>query len=300
MRTLPYLWLDVFADRPFAGNALCVVLDGTSLTDADMQAIAKETNLSETTFVLPPTVPGATYRTRIFTPGGELAFAGHPTLGTAAAMALSGRVNGSAFVQETKSGLTPLELIYDGDRLDRVVMVAPRPELAATPDPAAVARTLGLTAQDVTPNGLRPEVIFAGVKHLVIPVASPEVLAGITSDTGALTALSRELGVIGAYPFALLPRSTDGQTDAYARARLFAPLFGISEDAATGSAAAPLGAYLHWHGLMPEGSNAFWYEQGIEMGRPSRLWVEVTEPGGTLRVRVGGEVCLLGKGEFHI
>lgn len=298
MRTLSYLWLDVFADRPFAGNALCVILDGTSLTDAEMQAVAKETNLSETTFVLPPTVPGATYRTRIFTPGGELAFAGHPTLGTAAAMALSGKVNDSAFVQETKSGLTPLELIYDGDRLDRVVMVAPRPELAATPDPAAVARTLGLTAADVTPNGLRPEVIFAGVKHLVIPVASPEVLAQLKPDTNALNELSRELGVIGAYPFALVPQGPG--SEAHARARLFAPLFGIPEDAATGSAAAPLGAYLHWHNLMPAGSNAFWYEQGIEMGRPSRLWVEVTEPAGALQVRVGGEVCLLGKGEFHI
>ncbi|HYF79858.1 MAG TPA: PhzF family phenazine biosynthesis protein [Symbiobacteriaceae bacterium] len=296
MRTLPYLWLDVFADRPFAGNALCVILDGTSLSDAEMQAIAKETNLSETTFVLPPTVPGATYRTRIFTPGGELAFAGHPTLGTAAAMALSGRVNDSAFVQETKSGLTSLELIYDGDRLDRVVMVAPRPELVAAPDPAAVARTLGLTAADVTPGGLRPEIIFAGVKHLIIPVASPEVLAQLNPDTNALNALSRELGVIGAYPFALLPQSPE----AHARARLFAPLFGIPEDAATGSAAAPLGAYLQWHNLMPAGSSAFWYEQGIEMGRPSRLWVEVTEPGGALQVRVGGEVCLLGNGEFHI
>lgn len=300
MRTLPYLWLDVFADRPFAGNALCVILDGTSLSDAEMQAIAKETNLSETTFVLPPTVPGATYRTRIFTPGGELAFAGHPTLGTAAAMVLSGRVNDSAFVQETKSGLTPLELIYDGDRLDRVVMVAPRPVMTAAPDPADVARTLGLTAVDVTPNGLRPEVIFAGVKHLVIPVASPEVLASLTPDTNALNALSRELGVIGAYPFALLPQNAAEQAGAHARARLFAPLFGIPEDAATGSAAAPLGAYLHWHGLMPAGSNSFWYEQGIEMGRPSRLWVEVTEPAGALQVRVGGEVCLLGQGEFHI
>jgi trans-2,3-dihydro-3-hydroxyanthranilate isomerase len=296
MRTLPYLWLDVFADRPFAGNALCVMLDGTSLSDAEMQAIAKETNLSETTFVLPPTLPGATYRTRIFTPGGELAFAGHPTLGTAAAMVLSGRVNDSAFVQETQSGLTSLELIYDGDRLDRVVMVAPRPELVAAPDPAAIARTLGLTAADVTPNGLRPEVIFAGVKHLIIPVASPEVLASLTPDTGALSALSRDLGVIGAYPFALL----DPGAEAHARARLFAPFFGIPEDAATGSAAAPLGAYLHWHNLLPAGSNAFWYEQGIEMGRPSRLWVEVTKPEGALQVRVGGEVCLLGKGEFHI
>ncbi|HWI65033.1 MAG TPA: PhzF family phenazine biosynthesis protein [Symbiobacteriaceae bacterium] len=292
MRTLSYLWLDVFADRPFAGNALCVFLDGTSLTDAQMQAFAKETNLSETTFVLPPTQPGATYRCRIFTPGGELAFAGHPTLGTAAALALSGRVQDNAFVQESKYGLTPLELIYDGDRLDRVIMVAPEPELAGAPDPEAVARTIGLTKADVTANGLRPEIIYAGVKHLVIPVGSPEVLEKLQPDTTALTALSRELGVVGAYPFALLPPG--GET--HARARLFAPLYGIPEDAATGSAAAPLGAYLRWHGLMPEGHDSFWYEQGIEMNRPSRLWVEVTDA----VVRVGGEVYLAGRGEFTV
>lgn len=292
MRTLKYLWLDVFAARPFAGNALCVVPDGTGLTDAQMQAIARETNLSETTFVLPPTQPGATYRNRIFTPGGELAFAGHPTLGTAAALVLSGRINDTALVQESKYGLTPLELIYDGDRLDRVIMVAPRPERAAQPNPATVARTLGLTAADVTAHGLQPEVVSAGVKHLVIPVTSPEALARIQVDTAALTALSREFGVIGAYPFALLPAGSE----AYARARLFAPAYGISEDPATGSAAAPLGAYLSWHGLLPADSDDFWYEQGIEMGRPSRLWVEVKGD----QVRVGGEVCLVGQGEFRV
>jgi trans-2,3-dihydro-3-hydroxyanthranilate isomerase len=139
-------------------------------------------------------------------------------------------------------------------------------------------------------------VIASGVQHLVVPVASPEVLAGLRPDVGALNELSRDLGVIGVYPFALLP--TGGA--AHARARLFAPLYGIAEDPATGSAAAPLGAYLSWHGLMPGGSSAFWYEQGVDMGRPSRLWVEVTGEGAALKVRVGGQVRLLGRGEFHL
>jgi trans-2,3-dihydro-3-hydroxyanthranilate isomerase len=296
MRKLPFLWLDVFGGRPFTGNPLCVFPDGTALSDAEMQALARETNLSETTFVLPPTQPGADYRVRIFTPGGELAFAGHPTLGTAAALAETGRLTFTPAVQETKSGLTPVELRYEGARLGLVTMTAPEPKLAQAPDPERVARTLGLTAADVTWGGLRPEVIAAGVQHLVIPVASPEVLAGLKPDTQALLDLSRELGVIGAYPFALL---TSGGEN-HVRARLFAPFYGIPEDPATGSAAAPLGAYLHWHGLMPAGSASFWYEQGIEMGRPSRLWVDVTEQASALKVQVGGQINLLGRGEFDL
>jgi len=293
MRQLRYLWLDVFSNGgPFTGNPLCVILDGTSLLDQEMQAIAKETNLSETTFVLPATAPGATYWTRIFTPGGELAFAGHPTLGTAAAVALSKRAEGSHFMQQTKYGLTPVELFGWPERLERVVMEAPSASVASEPDPAEVAQALGLTVAQVTPDGLRPQAVKAGVAHLIIPVGTPEVLAAIKPDTEALNELSRKLGVIGAYPFALLPAGGH----AYARARLFAPLYGIPEDAATGSAAAPLGFYLQTHGLMPSGSDSFWYEQGIEMGRPSRLWVEVTTGG----IRVGGEVVLLGEGEFRL
>ena len=117
MRRLPYLWLDVFATGPFSGNALCVILDATALSDEEMQAIARETNLSETTFVLPPTAEGAAYQNRIFTPGGELAFAGHPTLGTAAAVAISGKVSGAHLIQQTKAGLTPVELVGWPERL---------------------------------------------------------------------------------------------------------------------------------------------------------------------------------------
>lgn len=289
---MEYLWIDVFSNRPLAGNALCVILDGTGLSGEQMQAISKETNLSETTFVLPPTQPNATYRTRIFTPGGELPFAGHPTLGTAAALALAGKVTGRELVQETLSGLTPLQLTYQGDSLDRVVMQAPQPRDAGRPDPERVARALGLTAPAaVTPKGLAPQVIEAGVKHMIVPVASPEALADLKPDTTLLTDLSKELGVIGAYPFAMLPEGSDS----HARARLFAPAYGIPEDPATGSAAAPLGVYLAWHGLLPA-NGAFWYEQGVEMGRPSRLWVEVTETG----VRVGGQVVLVGRGQFFL
>lgn len=294
MRRYQFLWLDVFADRPFAGNALCVFLDARGLTDAEMQALARETNLSETTFVLPPSVAGATYRNRIFTPGGELAFAGHPTLGVAAALVLSGSLSARSLVQETRSGLTPIELEFIGEKLDRVVMVAPAPRLEAAPDPERVAAALGVSVAAVTPSGLAPAIISSGVRHMVVPIGSVEALAALCPEGGALADLSRELGVIGAYPFALLGEGKER----LARARLFAPLYGIPEDPATGSAAAPLGFYLHQHGLSPVGSNSFWYEQGVEMGRPSRLWVEVETGGPSMRVRVGGQVRLLGRGEF--
>ncbi|HYG59320.1 MAG TPA: PhzF family phenazine biosynthesis protein, partial [Symbiobacteriaceae bacterium] len=247
------------------------------------------------TFVLPPTAPGATYRSRIFTPGGELAFAGHPTLGTAAALALAGKVAGTDLVQETLSGLTPITLHHQGAELDRVVMQAPEAILVDTPDPDRVARALNLTPGDVTPGGLKPAVIAAGVRHMIVPVASPEALAAIQPDTGALTALSRELGIVGAYPFALLPAGGGAHT----RARLFAPLYGIPEDPATGSAAAPLGAYLLWNGLLPSGGSEFWYEQGGEIGRPSRLWVKITGA-DRLVINVGGQVKLVGRGEFYL
>ncbi len=291
MRKIPYLWLDVFADRPFAGNQLCVILDGTQLSDEEMQSLARETNLSETTFVLPPSRSEATYRNRIFTPGGELAFAGHPTLGTAAALGLAGKTESGRLVQETRYGLTPVELVTHEDRLDRAVMEAPTPSLVQEVSPDRVARVLGVAAHQVSRGGMKPAVIASGVKHMIVPVESPELLASLRPDTAALTELSRELGVIGAYPFALLPGG-----GSHARARLFAPLYGIPEDPATGSAAAPLGFYLHRHQLLPQGSDSFWYEQGVEMGRPSRLWVQVLEDGAL--VRVGGQVRLVGQGEF--
>lgn len=291
MRRIPYLLLDVFTDRPFAGNQLCVILDGTPLSGQEMQSIAQETNLPETTFVLPPTNPGATYRNRIFTPGGELPFAGHPTLGTAAALTIAGRISGTEAVQESKSGLTPLTLTYGPTgEIQRVDMVVPQPRIRTRPDPVAVAAVLGLRLEQVTPSGLAPAAVEAGVSHLVVPVESPEVLASIQPDTAALKALSRELGVVGAYPFALLP---DGG-DSLARARLFAPLFGIPEDPATGSAAPLLGHFLDLHGLLAGRESGFWYEQGVEMGRPSRLWVKVDG----VRVEVGGQVRLVGEGQF--
>lgn len=286
MRRLPFLWVDVFTDRPLAGNPLCVVLAADSLSAAEMQAIARETNLSETTFVLPPTRPSATYRVRIFTPGGELPFAGHPTLGTAAALVHTGRAAAGALVQESAAGLTPVECPPGGP----VRLRAPAAHLAGAPDPAAVAGALGVPAAAVTAFGLRPEVWTAGISHLLVPVDSPEALASLHPDPERVSALCRTTGAVGVYPLTLL-RAGAG---AAARARLFAPLYGVAEDPATGSAACLVGPYLERHQRLP--ATAFWYEQGVEMGRPSRLQVERRDDGWW----VGGGVAAVAAGEFTL
>lgn len=286
MRELRFLWLDVFTDRPFGGNGLCVVFDAEGLTTDEMQALARETNQSETTFVLPPTRSGADYRVRIFTPGRELPFAGHPTLGTAAALVATGRLSGPKLVQESESGLTPLEL--DGDL---VVMEAPSPRLITPVDAGRVSALLGVDVHD-------PEVVEAGVTHMVVGVKAVEDLAALTPDFTGLTRLGQEAGFVGTVLFA--PRGAAAADDSGAaaplgRVRMFAPGTGIVEDPATGSAVAPLVLWLQRRGRLTHGS--FTYEQGMEMGRPSLLHVEVRPDG---RIRAGGQVVVLGEGVFRL
>lgn len=284
MRRLRFVWVDVFAERPLAGNGLCVVLAAELLDPAEMQALAAETRQSETTFVLPPTDPRATYRVRIFTPQRELPFAGHPTLGTAAALVAVGAVPGPRLVQESAAGLTPVE-VSGG----RAVMEAPAPRLVAAVDPRRLAEAVGVPVEE-------PEVIVAGIAHLVARVPSPAQLAATAPDAACLTALSREWGFVGACLWA--GTAADGTL----RARVFAPAVGVPEDPATGSAAAPLALYLHRRGLLP--AQPFTYVQGAELGRPSSLWVAAAPAGdgggGSLAVRVGGPVVVLGEGEFRL
>jgi len=282
VRSYPFLWVDVFTDRPFGGNGLCVVFDAEGLSDEEMQALARETNQSETTFVLPPTRPGADYRVRIFTPVRELPFAGHPTLGTAAALVAAGRLSGSRLVQESASGLTALDL--DGDL---VVMEAPQPRLVTTVPAERVSALLGVPVRDA-------EVIEAGVTHMVVGAEAVDALAALQPDLPGLDRLSRESGFVGTVVFA--SREGDGSArPVIGRARMFAPSAGVVEDPATGSAVAPVVLWLQRRGRLPQG--AFAYEQGVEMGRPSLLYVDVL-PGG--RIKAGGRVVILGEGVFRL
>jgi len=307
MRRYDFHHVDVFADRPLAGNPLAVFPEAEGLTDAEMQAIAREFNLSETTFVLPPTDPAAAYRVRIFTPASELPFAGHPLVGTPWVMAQEGivvlRAPRTEFRQQAGIGTLPVTLETELDpgarggsrlRVRRVVMTqgTPRsgPEFSEA-DRAAVAAALGLPPGAAGLPGLPPQVLSTGIEHLLVPLAAPEAVAAVRPDLAAVGRLTERLGVIGVYPFALIqPAAAAPGAAVEARARFFAPSAGIAEDPASGSAAGPLGAYLSVRGRLPGGRLTV--HQGIEMGRPSRLEVEVEagDAGGGTVVRVAGRV----------
>jgi trans-2,3-dihydro-3-hydroxyanthranilate isomerase len=317
MRRYDFHHVDVFTDRPLAGNPLAVFPEAAGLTDAEMQAIAREFNLSETTFVLPPTDPAAAYRVRIFTPASELPFAGHPLVGTPWVMAHEGKVALRAprteLLQQVGIGTLPVTLETEPDpespgsgrlRVRRVVMTqgTPRfgPEVSEA-DRAAIAGALGLPTGAAGLPGLPPQVVSTGLEHLLVPLVAPEAVAAIRPDLAAVGRLTERLGVIGIYAFALTRSPATGSaTSVEARSRFFAPSHGVPEDPATGSAAGPLGAYLSARGRLHGGRLTV--HQGIEMGQPSRLEVEVEArgAGGGTVVRVAGQVMPVIRGTLTL
>jgi trans-2,3-dihydro-3-hydroxyanthranilate isomerase len=295
--------VDVFTDRPFAGNALCVVPDGTGLSTEQMQAIAREMNLSETTFVLPPTDPRAAYWMRIFTPVKEIPFAGHPSVGTAYVMATIGRFplqeRVTRIFQQVGVGTLPLDIEVSGGKPGRVVMTQGKPSFGSVlRDLAPVAEALGVDAQAVARTSLPIQVVSTGLDHLIVPVAGLDIIGRLRPNTILLDSLLADCGALGCFVFCLQATAPD----TFAHARMFAPGAGVPEDPATGSAAGPLGAYLAVHGVLPKSETAFFLEQGIEMGRPSRIWVEVTRDAAGLpaTVRVGGTTVRVIQGTIEI
>ncbi len=304
MRRYRFLQLDVFTDRPFGGNQLAVFLDGQGLSDVEMQAIAREMNYSETTFVLPATDPKALRRVRIFTPGTELPFAGHPTVGSTFALQHAGIIrqeDGSPVGLQLGVGTLPIDLLYEDGRLSFVWMHQPAPTFTPwSGDSAALAAALGLAPDDLEP-GLPLEVGSAGVPFLYVPMRSLDAL-GRAAGQPALAALARDIAVnAGIYLFSL---ERLGQGNGEARSRMFAPLMGIAEDPATGSAAGPFAVYLYRHGHLRAdegGETRLRILQGVEMGRTSRLDVTVSGPAGAVRdVQVGGVSVVVAEGELML
>jgi trans-2,3-dihydro-3-hydroxyanthranilate isomerase len=295
--------VDVFTTRPFSGNPLAVVLGADGLEDRQMQAMAREFNLSETSFVLSPRAPGADYRMRIFTPARELPFAGHPSIGTAFLLAEEGivRLHGpvTALRQEVGIGVLPLEVHAEGGRPVRVTMTQGRPELGESYEAgqvAALALALGLASDEVR-RDLPVQVSSTGIRSLMAPVRDLDALGRIAVDARALReALPAPSDLSGLYAFVL-----DGS--ARVRARFFAPELGIAEDPATGSAAGALGAYLLAHGALPSQGDGLrlLVVQGVEMGRPSELEVHALgKPGGApSQVRVSGSAVTVMRGEME-
>jgi trans-2,3-dihydro-3-hydroxyanthranilate isomerase len=276
MRRYRFVTVDVFTATRFGGNPLAVFPEAFGLTDTEMQSLAAEFNLSETSFVLPPADPTNSARVRIFTPASELPFAGHPNVGTAWVLHAEGR--GSAFRFEEGAGLVAVTMAEGVATVE-----APQPLSLGTELPAAlIARCCGLAEGDVL------GAVEASVGNpFVLAELRPEALSRATPDPAAF----REAAAV-ARRFSIYLHAADG---AHRRARLFAPLLGVMEDPATGSAAAPLAGLL----LSRSGASSLAFEivQGVEMGRPSCLFVSARREAGEIRCRVGGGCVPMLRGE---
>lgn len=279
---LAYRVVDVFTDRAFAGNPLAVVLEGDELTTEQMQLIAKEFNLSETTFPVAASTPDADYRLRIFTPSAELPFAGHPSVGSAWVMRSLGRVQDGGIVQECGAGLLPL--LIDGDA---VTLTGGAPSLGDVVDPGLAVAAVGLSLGDLAGDPLR--WAGTGLEFGYLHVR-PDAVARAELDQGLLRGIDSQAGI-----------SVFSYVDGVAHARVFAGGVGVAEDPATGSAALGLGVWLASCGhIASDGETSYVVTQGLEMGRPSRLECVVRcEAGVAVEGRVTGTVVPIAEGHIR-
>ncbi|GAA2654528.1 PhzF family phenazine biosynthesis protein [Paractinoplanes durhamensis] len=288
MSTLAYEIVDVFTDRPFAGNPLAVVYGADDLGSDQMHALAREFNLSETVFVLPPTRPDATYRARIFTPEHELPFAGHPSVGAAVTTMRRGAFKPGTVVQECGAGLLPIEVREAGS----ATLTGATPTLGSPLDPAGLLAMAGLETSAYAGDELAaPRPAGCGLSWVFLPVRR-EHLAAVRIDNAA----AERLGVTDICLFAWSPETRE------AHSRVFVPGSAVAEDPATGSAALGLGVWLVAAGWLPaDGVSGYRIHQGIEMKRPSLLDCTVTAADGrAVSATVAGHVCPIARGEIAV
>lgn len=304
-----YVIADVFTDRAFTGNPLAVFTDARGLDGATMQTVARELNLSETVFLLPPDDPRHTRRARIFTPKTELPFAGHPTVGAAVVLAETGDVTvtdgGADIVLEEGVGPVPVRIERQpGDGVTRATLSSVRlPEGGPAPaDPATLAAMLGLSADQVavdraTGAPLPIATWGAGVSFTVVPVRDVAALSAARLDVAAW----RRTLADGPAPQLYVLTMEDWRAGREVRTRMFAPAMGIEEDPATGSAAAALPGFLSDHQALADGEIRWHVHQGEAMGRPSLIEVTAEiRDGRPVAVRIGGGAVIVGRGEFLI
>ncbi|HVQ88924.1 MAG TPA: PhzF family phenazine biosynthesis protein [Actinomycetes bacterium] len=287
---LAYHVVDVFASQRFAGNPLAVVLDADELTGDQMQQLASEFHLSETAFPLTPsreqTADGADYALRIFTPEVEIPFAGHPSIGTAWLLRQLGRLTADEVRQSCGEGLLPITVSTDA-----ATLTGGEPRVGEPIDPTPVTAAVGLSAQDVVGE---VRIASTGLGYAVLPV-KPQALDRCRPDMTLLKSYFSYPGeATGVYVVAW-----DGDVR-QVQARMFAGDVGVPEDPATGSAALALGAYLAASGEFGDGTQHVNITQGVSMGRPSSLHIEVAvEQGKATRVRVTGAVVRVAEGRIH-
>lgn len=312
-----YHTLDVFTDTPFAGNPLAIFPEAQGLTSDQMQKIARELNLSETVFVLPPTTVQGTRRLRIFTPGKEVPFAGHPTVGTAFFLAATGAVElppeGASVVLEEQVGPVPVRIeVRDGRPVSaELTAAAPPRETRVIWDRETAGALIGLpgdavgfpgVALDADParlgedDLLLPAFASMGLAFLVVPVRDVMAAETATLDSqiwGRILNRDSDSRMV----YVVAPGGRGQGVDLHVR--MFAPHIGVPEDPATGSAAAALGAYLG--NRLPDGEFSWVLEQGLEMGRPSRIRLSLAvRDGSAVEVKVGGPSVLMARGSLQV
>jgi trans-2,3-dihydro-3-hydroxyanthranilate isomerase len=294
---------DVFTDRMFGGNQLAVFPEAGDIDPGLMQPIARELNLSETVFVLPAEDPRHTRRLRIFTPGSELPFAGHPTIGTAFVLASIGSVplgpTGGEVVFEEGVGPVPVTIRMENGKPGYCELTAARlPEDGPPPPPVEeIASALSLRPDDIRADRLAPRGASCGVPYLFVPLRDETVLARSRINFPAWERSLASWWAPAVFPFAETPHRAGIDF----RARMFAPGIGIPEDPATGSAAAALAGYLAGSAGPADGTLRWVIQQGVEMGRTSRLEVTCDRSGGRISaVRVGGTSVLVAEGRLRI
>ena len=295
-----YHTADVFTSDAFGGNQLAVLPEANGLTEQQMISIAREFNFSETVFVLPPENAENTRRIRIFTPGAELPFAGHPTVGTAFVLAATDELDlgGDETRIVFEEGVGPVSVLIksrDGKPFFTQLTAAKIPAMQSDSyDIATIAEILSLEPNDIATGSLAIEAWSAGVPFLFVPVRSREVLARSRVRTDSWERTLRSSVAPEIFVF-----TDEGQN--VIRARMFAPTLGISEDPATGAAVAAFGGYLAKRSSERDGTLRYSVQQGVEMGRPSLLELEIDVAAGDVKaVRVGGASVLVSSGTLHV
>jgi PhzF family phenazine biosynthesis protein len=296
MNSIPFVFVDVFSDRPLEGNPLAVVPEADALDEATMRRIAREFNQSETTFLLKDMDGEADWHLRSFTPAGhEVTGAGHNALGAWWWLAVAGRLplreGRNAFRQRIAGNVLPVDVVFAKGEVHSVVMQHTAPHFGKTVNDAALlAEALGLEANELLPEERPAQVVSTGAAHLLIPVLDRSAIERANPDSAKLLSILRASGGEGAYLFC----RDVVHSESAAHARFFNPTVGIVEDAATGTAAGPLAAWLVENGLEPHGIVRI--EQGFTMGRPSLIAIEV----GKDSVSISGRGCVSAEGVLRI
>jgi trans-2,3-dihydro-3-hydroxyanthranilate isomerase len=297
----PFILVDVFTSRPFGGNQLAVFTDAAALSASEMQELAHEMNFSESTFVMPAESSGAR-RMRIFTPRREIQMAGHPTVGTTWVLASRGEIAlDSASVDATlQLGIGPVTVTVESTngRPNFVWMAHREAEFGGKrEDRERIATALGITAAEIR-DDLPVQTVSTGNPFIVVPLRTLDALARCVSNEAALAALFKP----GEQSPLIYMFVANESGEFSARSRMFAPQDGVPEDPATGSAAAPFGAYAATYGLIkPTPKTEFLIQQGVEMGRPSEIRVEVVrKDSGAFAIRIGGRCAIVGEGSMFL